>query len=393
MKFSVENAAFTKLWDSVEGPTIIRMILNDPDLLYVKPHYYSTAFRMGRYVPTDETGLASFSVEAQLPTHSTVMDLRQPMGEGKPLEEGEAFGYSGSIRGFIAPTYNETATARWQKEKLMKKYGSDAAILKGFATNELAPRVESGYQTLDYMAIRAETTFKCRYDVGRGGSSNIYAIPAEYRQYEKAGAKAWTDKTADILTTVMKIQEKYWLKWGIEIPMKIKMPEDYFKNVWMTNEGIINTLKMNWLTAQGQLVAGTENVSNWVITAENFNRYVAAAIPDFPTIELVKSKQMDKGKLIDPWEDGIVVMCPTGFAGEILRTDTQDEELYSRFANNACQFAFARTADDLMVVMNSVLPNGNLKEWHTKVYMDAVPCLTDFMYRVLIDTKTAGAIV
>lgn len=392
MKFSVENAAFTKLWDSVEGPSIIKLILNDPDLLYVRPHYYSTAFRMGRYVPTDETGLASFSVQAQMPTHSTVMDLRQPLGEGKPLEEGETLGYSGSIRGFIAPTYNETATARWQKEKLMQKYGSDAAILKGFATNELAPRVESGYQTLDYMALRAETTFKCRYDVGRGGSTNIYAIPSEYRQYVNAGPKVWTDADADILTSIMNIIEAKWLEWGVEIPMKLKITEDMFKNVFLKNAGIINTLKQNWLMAQGQLVAGVSTVSNWVITQENFNTYVAATIPDFPKIEIVKSKQMDKGVLIDPWEQGIAILCPANsYAGEILRTDSQDEEIYSRFANNACQFAFARTADDLMVVMNSVLPNGNLKEWHTKVYMDAVPAITDFMHRVLIRTNQADA--
>lgn len=392
MKFSVENAAFTKLWDSVEGPSIIKLILNDPDLLYVRPHYYSTAFRMGRYVPTDETGLASFSVQAQLPTHSTVMDLRQPLGEGKPLEEGETLGYSGSIRGFIAPTYNETATARWQKEKLMQKYGSDAAILKGFATNELAPRVESGYQTLDYIALRAETTLKCRYDVGRGGSTNIYAIPSEYRQYVNAGPKVWTAADADILTSIMNIIEAKWLEWGVEIPMKLKITDDMFKNVFLKNAGIINTLKQNWLMAQGQLVAGVSTVSNWVITQENFNTYVAATIPDFPKIEIVKSKQMDKGVLIDPWETGIAILCPANsFAGEILRTDSQDEEIYSRFANNACQFAFARTADDLMVVMNSVLPNGNLKEWHTKVYMDAVPAITDFMHRVLIRTNVADS--
>lgn len=390
MKFSSENAAYNLLWDSVEGPTIISMILNDPDLLYVKPHYYSTAFRMGRYVPTDETGVAAFTVKAELPTHSTVMDMRAPLGEGKPLEEGETLEYSGSIKGFIAPTWTETATARWQKEKLMQKYGSDAAILKGFATNELAPRIESGYQTLDYLAIRVETTFKSRYDVGRGIKSNIYAIPTEYQQRVKAGAKAWTDSTADILTSIMNIQEAKWLEWGVEIPMQLKVTEDFFKNVIMKNEGVINTLKTNWLTAQGQLVAGVNNVSNWVITEANFNTYVAASIPDFPKLTIVKSKQMDKGMLIDPWQDGIAVLCPLGYAGEILRTDSQDEEIYSRFANNACQFAFARTADDLMIVMNSVLPNGNLKEWHTKVYMDAVPALTDFQYRVLIDTKTAG---
>lgn len=391
MKFSVENSAYTKLWDSAEGPTILTMVLNDPDLLYVRPHYYPTAFTMGRYVPTDETGLASFTVKSEQPSHSTLMDMRAPLGEGKPLEEGETQEYSGAIKGFIAPTWTETATARWQKEKLMQKYGSDAAILKGFATNELAPRIESGYQTLDYLALRAETTFTCRYDRGRGIKSNIYAIPSDYRQYEDAGPKVWTATDADILTSVMNIQEKYWKKWGVEIPMQLKVTRDFFDNVIMKNAGVINTLKTNWLTDQGQLVAGVSNVSNWVITEENFNRYVAATIPDFPKLTIVKSKQMENGVLVDPWENGIAILCPAGFAGEILRTDSQDEEIYRRFANNACQFAFSRTADDLMVVMNSVLPNGNLKEFHTKVYMDCVPVIKDFQYRVLIRTNVANS--
>lgn len=391
MKFSVENAVYTKLWESAEAPTILKMVLNDPDLLYVRPHYYPTAFRMGRYVPTDETGLASFTVKSEQPAHSTLMDVRQPLGEGKPYEEGETFEYSGAIKGFIAPTFAETATARWQKEKLMQKYGSDAAILKGFATNELAPRIESGYQTLDYLALRAETTFKAYYNKGRGGDSKSYAIPSEYRQYENAGAKVWTESDADILTSVMNIQKKYWLKWGVEIPMQLKVTRDFFDNVIMKNAGIINLLKQNWLTAQGQLVAGVNNVSNWVVSEENFSRFVSATIPDFPKLTIVKSKQMDKGVLVDPWETGIAILCPTGFAGEILRTDSQDEEIYSRFANNACQFGFSRTADDLMVVMNSVLPNGNLKEFHTKIYMDAVPVITDFMYRVLIKTNVADS--
>lgn len=391
MRFSVENAAFTRIWDSVDGPTIVNMILNDPDLMQVKPHYFRTAFTIGEYVPTNELGVASFTVKAELPTHSTVMDMRAPLGEGKPIEEGETLEYSGSIKGFMSPTWDETATARMYKEKLMEKYGSDAAILKDFATKEIAPRVESGYYTLDYIAIRAETTLKARYDVGRGLRSNIYAIPTEYRQKVTAGAKAWTDSTADILTSIMDIQEKKWLEWGIELPMQLKVTEDLFKNVIMKNEGVINTIKTNWLTDQGQLVAGTSNVSKWVITEENFNKYVAASIPDFPKITITKPKLIIDKKLVDPWEDGIAVLCPLGYAGRVLRTDILDEEVYSKYGNNASSFNFTRTADGLMLVMNSIIPNGSLNERHMKVLMDAVPVLSDFQYRVLIDTKTANA--
>lgn len=390
MKFSVENAVYTKAWDSVEGREILSLIINDPDLLYVRPHYFQTAFTTSAApIPTDERGVASFTVSAKLPAHTTVMDMRAPLGEGKPLEEGETYAYSGSIKDFIAPTWKQTAMERMYEERLMAKYGSEAAILKGYATNVLQPRIEAGYSSLDYMALRAETTGKCRYDVGRGNKGNIYRADIPENNFVKAGSKAWTDPDADILTSVMDIQEAKWLEWGIEIPMQLKVTEDFFKNVIMKNPNVINTLKTNWLTDQGQLVAGVENVSNWVITAENFNTYVAGTIPNFPKLTIVKSKQLINGVLVDPWQPGVAILAPAGFAGEILRTDILDEEVYSKYANNACQFAFSRTADGLMLVMNSVLPNGNLKEWLTDVMMSAVPVLTDHPWRVIIDTTTA----
>ena len=390
MKFSVENAVYTKLWDSVEGRQILSMVLADPDLLYVRPHYFNTAFTIDpNPVPTNEKGVASFTVEAQSPVHTTVMDMRAPLGEGKPLEEGEVLSYSGSIADFIAPTYKQTAMERMYQERLMAKYGSDAAILKGYATNELAPRIEAGYSSLDYMAIRAETTGKLHYGIGRGFKKNIYKADIPQENFVNAGPKAWTDPDADILTSVMNIQEAAWLRWGQEIPMQFKVTEDFFLNVLMKNENIIKTLKTNWLTAQGQLVAGIDNVSNWVVTEDNFNKFVIQSIPNFPKLTIVKSKQLVDGVLVDPWEKGVAVLSPIGYSGKVLRTDILDEEVYSRFANNACQFAFSRTADGLMLVMNSVLPNGSLKEFQTQIMMSAVPVINDFPWRIIIKTSEA----
>ena len=392
MKFSVENAVYTKLWDSVEGRQILSMVLADPDLLYIRPHYWNTAFTVDtNKVPTDATGVASFTVKAESPVHTTVMDLRAPLGEGKPLEEGEALSYSGSIKDFIAPTWKQNAMERLYQERLMEKYGTDAPILKGYATNQLQPRIEAGYSSLDYMAIRSETTGRLTYKIGRGDlvAGNIYKadIPAENRV--NAGPKVWTDPTADILTSVMNIQEAAWLRWGQEIPMQLKVSYDFFQNVIMTNQNVINTLKTNWLTAQGQLVAGIENVSNWVVTEENFNRYVIQSIPNFPKLTVVKSKQLVNGVLTDPWEPGVAVLCPVGYSGKVLSTDILDEEVYTRFANNACSFAFSRTADGLMLVMNSVVPNGSLKEWLTDVYMSSIPVLDKFPWHIIINTSEA----
>lgn len=391
MRFSVENAAFTNLWGSDQSTTILGITLNEFGFLWNRPRYYPTAFADGEYIPTNDKGVASFTVQAEIPVTTTVMDMRAPLGEGQPMEAGEAMEYSGSIKGFIAPTWKQTATARDYQEKLMTKYGSDAAILKSFATQELAPRINAGYQTLDYIAMKAESTMKARYDIGRGLKGNIYAIPTEYQQTAKAGTKVWTDANADILTSIMNIQDSYWKKWGVELPMQLKVTKKLFQNVIMKNPGVINTIKTNWLADQGQLSAGVSNVSNWVITEENFNKYVAAAIPDFPKLTIVDSEMLIDKQTVDPWADGIAVLCPQGYAGRILRTDTLDEEIYTKYGNSACSFAFSRTADGLMLVMNSLLPNGSLTERQMKVVMDAAPVVTDFQYRVLIDTKTANS--
>ena len=389
MKFSEENSAFTNLWGSDESTTILTILINEFGYLWNRPRYYDTAFTEGEYVPTDEKGVASFTVKAEFPSSPTVMDMRAPLGEGKPMEAGEEAEYSGAIKGFIAPTWKETATARHYREKLYEKYGNEAGVLEGFATKELAPRINAGYQSLDYMSMRAESTFKLRYDIGRGNKGNIYAIPSEYRQYAKAGAKVWTDTSADINTSVMNIQEAKWKEWGVEVPMQLKVTKKFFQNTIMKNLGIINMIKTNWLTDQNQLVAGVNTVSDWVVTENNFTKYVQGFVPDFPKLTIVDSEMIIDKKTVDPWESGVAALCPVGYAGKIMRTDSLDEEIYTKYGNQACSFAFSRTADDLMLVMNSLLPNGSLTERQMKVVMDAVPVLTDFPFRVLIDTTTA----
>lgn len=391
MRYSSENTAFTNLWGSEQSSAILRITLNEFGYLWNRPRYYSTAFTEGEFVSTNEKGVAPFTVEAEFPVSPTVMDMRAPLGEGKPMEAGETAEYSGSIKGFIAPTWKQTAPARYYEEKIMEKYGKDAAVLKDFATKELAPRINAGYQTLDLLAMRVESTFKCYYNEGRGLKGNIYAVPAEYRQTATAGAKAWTANDADILTYVTDIQKNKFLEWGVEMPMQLKVTKKFFQNVIMKNPGIVDMIKTNWLTDQGQLVAGINNVSNWVVTEQNFTKYVQNFVPDFPKLTIVDSEMLVDRKTVDPWADGAAVLCPLAPAGRILRTDSQDEEIYTKYGNKACSFAFSRTADGLMLVMNSLLPNGSLTERQMKVVMDAVPVLTDFNYRVIIDTKTADA--
>lgn len=393
-KFSFDNSVYNKLWDSNEGRTLLTQIVNDPDLVGIKPHYFPTAFTVDpNPVPTNEKGKASFTVEAKYPEHSEMMDMRAPLGEGRLGEEGEISQYSGSIPDFIAPTWKEQAMERLYKQRMFEKYGDDAAIIQGFATDQVAPRIESGYQTLDNLALTVETTGKCYYNEGVGIKSPIYTADIPDANRIPAGAKAWADPDCELLTQMAEIEQYFKEdKWGVTFGMQWKFDEDFFKNVILKNKQVIDTIKMNWLADNGQLIDQTSSVPNSIVTEDAFNRYVVGRFPGISPIRIVKSRQISNGKVINPWPDGVAVYCPAGFAGRILRTEILDEEVYSLFGNKACDFSFARSLDGLMLVMNSVLPNGSLTEWQMKVMMSAVPVIEDYLYRVIVNTKTAGSI-
>jgi hypothetical protein len=53
-------------------------------------------------------------------------------------------------------------------------------------------------------------------------------------------------------------------------------------------------------------------------------------------------------------------------------------------------YNFTPALSGLGVVMNSVVVNGNFKEWHTDLFVKAIPTLDEFLYHVIVDTKTAN---
>lgn len=391
MKFDFNDSTYNKMWDSVEGRQILSYAITEIAEQEIAPAYFPTAFTVSNNViPTDASGKASFTVKASYPEHSTMMDLRAPLGEGRLGEEGQEASYSGAIPDFIAPTYKETAPERKYRRELYEQLGDDAPLLKGFATNILAPRIKAGYMALDYMALRAETTGKVVYDKGVGNRLAVYKADIPAANFHKAGKKAWTDPDCKLLTQMVQIEQEYVDLWGVDFSRQWKVTKDMFKNVIMKNAEVIETLKANWLLDKGIATEAAKNVSDFVVTEANFNKYVAAAIPGLSPIRIVSAKQMDNGKVVDPWESGVAILCPAGFAGEILRTNILDVEMYNNeMTNNLVNVASSTTANGLMTVINYVLPNGMFKEWATKVVMSACPVITDFLYRVLVDTTTA----
>jgi hypothetical protein len=107
-------------------------------------------------------------------------------------------------------------------------------------------------------------------------------------------------------------------------------------------------------------------------------------------IVIIEEKQNDiNNGVVNGWKDGVAVLRPAGYAGLIRHTSILDTEIFSKYANKVNSYNFSKTLNGLLTIMNSVVVNGNFKEWHTDGLMAAIPTLDEFLYHVIIDTKTA----
>lgn len=396
-KFDFNNTVYNKIWDSIEGRRLTSILVNDPELVFPDPQfeYWRTAFPISNEVlPTSVKGDASFTVEARYPTHSTLMDMRAPLGDTRTAQEGQIARYSGSIAQFSGIGFIETARERDDRRKRFEKYGDEAGILQGFAEQVLKPRIDAANQTLTNMAIQAETTGKVSWQYGVGAHTPIYnaGIPSENKI--KGGVKAWTDPACKLLDQMVAIEKKFKEEvWGSNFAMQWKVDYDTFHNVILKNAQVIDTIKTYWLASKGQLISEAQKaaVGDSIITEAAFNTYVVPNFEGLSPIKVISTKQWNNGVIVNPWPDGIAVLQPAGPSGETLHTDLLDEYILTEYGNNINSYVFSTALSGLLTIQNSVIVNGNLKEWHQDYFLQSVPVIKDWLWRVLVSYKEADA--
>ena len=221
--------------------------------------------------------------------------------------------------------------------------------------------------------------------MGQGIQDDLYKPYVKDENYDTAGEKVWSDKTCRILDQMKAKEEKYKELWGVEIPMQWEIERKQFAECFLPNEQVIEWVRYV------NVINNTPLPETLVLNEE----MVMSAITKFAGISpivLVEESQKDAVVgTVKGWKEGVAVLRPAGYAGLIRHTEAQDEAIYKQFANNAVSFNFTKAMGGLVTICNSVVPNGNLKEWHTDMWMSAVPSLDEFLYHVIIDTTQADA--
>ena len=382
MKFA--NSTYNKIWDSNEGRQIVTQILNDPDLIRANHTFWTQKFRIDPQItPTNAEGEAIFKSTMRQLESGVLMDMRAPLGDSVPEDKKGLAYYSGVIPEFISKGTVEKATERAYKEDLFAQFG-DAALIAAYATDVLQSKLDSANQTLSHMSAQLLSTGKIIYNQGVGIQGNVLKadIPAE--NFLKAGEKIWSDTSARLLDQIVKMVEDIREARGLDLQFQLEITRKQFLEAFMKNEQVIE-----WVRYLN--VINNTPLPERAVMTEDLVKNALSRFEGLPPIVIVEEKQKDtENGIVHGWKEGVAVLRPLGYAGFIRRTTIKDVELFTKYGNNVNSYSFASALNGLAQIANSVIVNGNFKEWHTHVIMAAVPSLDEFLYHYIIDTTTAN---
>lgn len=382
MKF--ELSTYNKIWDSREGRQIVTTILNTPELIKANHTFWMEKFRVDPQItPTNQEGEAIFISRMRQLESGTLMDMRAPLGDSKPEDKKGLAYYSGAIPEFISTGFVEKATEREYKERMFEQFG-DVALVAEYAQNVLQKRIDSANQTLSNMGAQLLSTGKIVYKYGEGIKSNVLKaeIPAE--NFLKAGAKVWTDTSAKLLDQIVKIVKDVKDATGVDFAWQLEVTKDQFNNCFLTNAQVIE-----WIRYVN--IINNQPLPDKMVITRDMAMPALAKFPDLPPIVIVEEKQKDADStMVHGWKNGVAVLRPAGYAGYIRRTTIKDTEMFQKYGNSVNSYSFAPALNGIGVIRNSVIVNGNFKEWHTDLVMAGVPSLDEFLYHYIIDTTTAN---
>ena len=381
MKFA--SSIYNKIWDSSEGRQIVTQILNDPDLIRANHTFWTQKFRIDPQItPTNAEGEAVFKSTMRQLESGVLMDMRAPLGDSIPEDKKGQRYYSGVIPEFISKGTVEKATERAYKEDLFAQFG-DASLIAQYATDVLQSKLDSANQTLSHMSAQLLSTGKIIYNQGVGIQGNVLKADIPSENFLKAGASVWSDTSARLLDQIVKMVEDIREAQGLDLQFQLEITRKQFLEAFMKNEQVIE-----WVRYLN--VINNTPLPERAVMTEDLVKNALARFEGLPPIVIVEEKQKDlENGIVHGWKEGVAVLRPLGYAGFIRRTTIKDVELFTKYGNNVNSYSFAPALNGLAQVANSVIVNGNFKEWHTHVIMAAVPSLDEFLYHYIIDTTTA----
>lgn len=340
-------------------------------------------------------------------------DAMAPLTETMQLEAEGMEEKTGSIYQYGKGLF-ETSMSKLELQARLRELGADENLVVGFVRG-VADLVKTHNLRVSHMAAMTlsrggqygntiNVTNVAGGTTTTQGFSGVVANQSAYiplANYKKAGAKVWTDASADIPEQMKKIEQDFKEANSLpdNTPFEWDIPYDMLTQVLLKNAAFIKEVNM-WVAKYGdsnnRIVIikpdGSQDGSG-NITMEDFIAYSRSSISKISPIRIVREQQVVQGittyTTVKGWAPGVAVLRPLGYAGVLVHAKVADVELMkSGEVNKGIDFSLAKVQGFLNVI-NKVTPNGMLKSYHTDVIGRYATVLDESPYHVVVDTTTA----
>lgn len=394
------DSTFMSFWKA-EGRDVLMQILADPTM--IKPRYmgWQMDFSIDPEITKhDNKGNADVRAYMRQIENGVMSDMRAPLGDSLPMEQGNGQFYTAPIAHFTSKHFHETTPTMYDKrkrfEELREAYSqADAEFIAAYA-EKVQVFLDGANMTLTHMGEQLMTKGYLYFNQGSGIHAGIYKaeIPAanflKACMYKMSGSSevqtTWADLDALMIDSLRRLVKMLNDHFGVEWQWQLDVPKAIWDNYIVKNKQVLDLVRWQ------KNVNGVSLPSVVYVTDAMVNEMLAEQT-GLPKIVVHDTKQKDENNgVVSGWATGVVTMRPVGKAGLIRHTDIIDAEYFGDegMKNPAVIDNYTPALYGLGYIENSIWPNGRMKEYRTRLIYSATPTLDEFLYHIIMDTANAS---
>ena len=346
-----------------------------------------------------------------------VIPMADPMAPLSETRQLDTEGYSektGSIYGYGKGLFDTSMSKLEMQAKLAQMNPQDRsltlALQRGIADlikthnlrlsnmGAMTLSYGGGYNTFTNQSIIPGDTVTTK------GASGVIVQQSPYiplANYKKAGAKVWTDSTADIPSQMQKIEQDFKTANNLseDTPFEWDIPYDIIVNILLKNSFFIAEVnRYIRLEAPDKVVIISNSQSaldTSTITWQQLVAYTRSSISKIAPIRVVREQQTVQGittySTVRGWKPNTVVLRPLGRAGVVVHALPEWVKLMrSGEVNKNVEWSIGKW-NNLIYIINKIVPNGMLKSYHVDAIGRYATVLDESQYHVCVDIATADS--
>ena len=400
------ESSYFNIW-SPEGRVVVSEILNNPDLVELNNFDgWRQDFTIDPEITKhDSNGFATVHAVMREIEHGVMSDMRAPLGDSMPVEQGNAKSYSVPIAHFTSRHFHETKATMMDKkvryEALRDTYGDyDATLIAGYA-EKAQQFIDGANMTLTNMGEQLMTNGYLYYDKGAGIHAGIHQAPIPVKNFLKAcvykvssGSEVqttWADLDCLFIDSMNRLIEMINTVLGKNWNWQLDFPKAIWDNYIMKNKQVLTTMYMR---ANPNILSEAE--MNFASAGYTFDDAQVLAMLNSRikncTIFVHDSAQYDAFEgIVRGWKTGVATLRPLGRAGMIRHTDIIDAEWFDdKYSNPAIKDFYVPALAGLGYINNTIWPNGRDLEYRTRYIYSSTPSLDEFLFHFILNATTAS---